>query len=82
VWWFWFWLLFVTVLLLLPLAYGWGYRGWGSPFPSFYRRKQLPTREASSRPEALGNPIMGASLFWITLAVAIIWFLLAFAWTM
>lgn len=81
-WWFWLWLLFVAVLLLLPLAYGWGYRGWGPPYPSFYRRRELPTREASSTPEAIGNWGMGANLFWAAVAVAIVWVLLAFVWHM
>lgn len=36
--WFVFWMLFVVILLLLPLSYGWGYRGWGPPYPRAYRR--------------------------------------------
>lgn len=36
--WFWWWLTFVVLLLLIPLAYGWGYRGWGAPYPSYYTR--------------------------------------------
>jgi len=80
-WWFWLWILAVVLLLLMPLVYGWGYRGWGKPYPSFYRRKVLPTREASSTPEALGAPCYGAAIFWIALALAVTFFILAFVWT-
>lgn len=31
----WIWLFFVFLFLLLPLSYGWGYRGWGPPYPSY-----------------------------------------------
>lgn len=79
-WWFWLWIVFVVVLLLLPLGYGWGYRGWGPPYPSFYQRRSVPSREASSLPETNGGWGWGADFVWLVLIVAVIWILLAFVW--
>lgn len=38
--WIYWWLLFVLLILVLPLGYGWGYRGWGAPYPTYYRRRR------------------------------------------
>lgn len=48
-WWWWAgWVAVVVFLLLLPLSYGWGRRGWGPPYPSYYRRR----RAVAVRPES------------------------------
>jgi hypothetical protein len=56
-WWFWWWMLFVIILLVLPLGYGWGYRDWGPPYPSVYRR----SRDRNS-PPAVGPAAGNASM--------------------
>ncbi len=38
-WWWWAWIVFIIVVLLLPLSWGWGRRGWGPPYPTYYRRR-------------------------------------------
>lgn len=40
-WWWWAWVAFVFFLLVLPWGYGWGRRGWGPPYPRYYRRRTL-----------------------------------------
>jgi hypothetical protein len=30
-WWFW---LAMMLIFFMPVGYGWGYRGWGAPYPS------------------------------------------------
>ncbi|MGY2130446.1 hypothetical protein [Blastococcus sp. SYSU DS0617] len=48
--WFWWWLLFVLLLLLLPLGYGWGYRGWGPPYPSYYGSRRTVAADPVADP--------------------------------
>src|SRR5277367_4650297 len=38
-WWF-FWLAFMFIFLLPPVGYGWGYRGWGPPYPRHIQRRR------------------------------------------
>lgn len=38
--WFWWWMVFVLFLLVVPLGYGWGYRGWGAPYPTSVNRRR------------------------------------------
>lgn len=49
-WWWWAWVWFVILLLILPWAYGWRRRGWGPPYPTYYRRRTY-TRRAPIAPE-------------------------------
>lgn len=79
-WWFWLWIVFVVVLFLLPLGYGWGYRGWGPPFPSFYRKRKIPSREGSPERELNGGWGWGADFVWLALVIAVLWILLTFVW--
>jgi hypothetical protein len=93
-WWFWWWLLFVLVLLLIPVGYGWGYRGWGPPYPYFYRRGRIRTGRPpsysamSSASEKGPMDTAGSSgdwgsvadLVWGILAIAAVWLLLGALW--
>lgn len=68
--WFVFWMLFVVILLLLPLSYGWGYRGWGPPYPRAYRR--TPAR---AEDEVTWGVL--ADVLWVIAVVALIWLVVA-----
>lgn len=81
--WFWWWLIFVVLLLLIPLTYGWGYRGWGAPYPSYDCRRSRsdpaapaadPAARAAAR-EAAGWGVV-ADILWIVLVVALVWLFL------
>jgi len=39
-WWYWWWawVALTIIVLAIPLSLGWGRRGWGPPYPSYYRR--------------------------------------------
>lgn len=37
--WYW-WLAVMFFMLVAPVGYGWGYRGWGPPFPSYLQRRR------------------------------------------
>lgn len=49
-WWWWAWIVFIVVVLFLPWSYGWGRRGWGPPYPTYYRRRTY-ARGASATAE-------------------------------
>lgn len=38
-WWL-MWLVFMFFLFASPVTYGWGYRGWGPPYPSYVQRRR------------------------------------------
>lgn len=37
-WYWWAWFAIIVFLIFVPLTYGWGYRGWGPPYPRSYSR--------------------------------------------
>lgn len=39
-WYWWVWIAFVIFVIFMPLGYGWGYRGWGPPYPGHYYRSR------------------------------------------
>lgn len=51
-WYWWAWFAIVVFLVLLPLSYGWGYRGWGPPYPRSYTSRwgARPVGRASDPP--------------------------------
>lgn len=52
-WWWWAWIAFVFIVLLMPLSVGWGQRGWGPPYPTYYRRRyyaRYPTAPIAPEP--------------------------------
>jgi hypothetical protein len=38
-WWF-IWLVVMFLFLAPPIGYGWGYRGWGAPYPRYIQRRR------------------------------------------
>lgn len=82
--WFWLWILFVFIFLLIPVGYGWGYRGWGRPYPTYYRSRRAGTagtpaydeRRVDVADEETSWGIL-ADVVWIGFAIAVIWLLLA-----
>lgn len=81
-WWWWLWLVFVVSLLVVPLGYGWGVRGWGPPYPSYWRRRAAagggppPPEMAQTPPVMQDGWGVGADLLWAVLIFAVIWLML------
>ena len=80
--WWWLWMVFMFLFLVPPIGYGWGYRGWGPPYPRYFqrRRAQLAATGGSSafNHHAWG---WGGDLLWIVFfigticAAAALWWL-------
>jgi hypothetical protein len=94
-WWLWWWVLFVLVLFLVPVGYGWGYRGWGPPYPYFYRRGRpramrppsylatsSATKETGTTEMESASSDWGwiADVVWMILAIAAVWLFVGVLW--
>ena len=79
-WWL-FWVAFMFIFLLPPIGYGWGYRGWGPPYPSYIQRRRgqatLAERPASLKHQSWG---WGGDFVWIVALIGIAWAASALFW--
>ncbi len=79
--WWWFWLAFIFLFLLPPLGYGWGYRGWGPPYPTYFQRRRLPQSTTQNRPDArhLSWGWFG-DFVWLIAIIGTVWAFAALFW--
>jgi hypothetical protein len=79
--WWWFWMAFLVVFLLTPVSYGWGYRGWGAPYPRYIQRRRSD-RAAKSGAAPYDHHAWGwgGDFIWVVLFIWIVWFIAA-SWT-
>ena len=80
-WWF-VWMIFMLMFLVAPVGYGWGYRGWGPPYPRYFQRRR-GERAALTSPSASFNHhswSWGGDLVWLAFVVAMFWAATAFWW--
>ena len=82
-----FWWLFWTVLMFIFLVpsvgYGWGYRGWGPPYPTYIqRRRGLQAAAATSGPATFNHHSWGwrGDLVWVVLLIGLVWAGAALLW--
>lgn len=68
------WMVFVFVFLIFPVSYGWGYRGWGPPFPRHIQHRR-GRRAALIGPSSFDHHAWswGGDVVWLTLAIGILW---------
>jgi hypothetical protein len=73
-WWF-VWVAFMFVFLVAPMGYGWGYRGWGPPYPRYIQRRRGSTAAANGGNPAFDHHSWGVAgdLMWIALIVGTVW---------
>jgi hypothetical protein len=72
-WWL-FWLFFMFLFLVPPVGYGWGYRGWGPPYPRFIQRRRA--RQAATKGIATHDHHAwgwGGDLVWMVLLIGMFW---------
>ena len=80
--WFWLWIMFMFMFLLAPIGYGWGYRGWGPPYPSYVQRRRAllaaeADHSASSRHYAWG---WRGDWVWMALMICGFWAVMGLWW--
>lgn len=81
-WWL-LWMVFMAFLLVSPVSYGWGYRGWGPPYPRYVQRRrseQLTARGAAGpfKHESWG---MGGDFVYVVFFIGLLWVAAALFWT-
>lgn len=69
------------LFVLTPIGYGWGYRGWGPPYPRYIQRRRalraaVPGTSASFNHHAWGRT---GDVVWMVLLIGIFW-AVAFHW--
>jgi hypothetical protein len=79
--WWWIWIAMMFLFCVAPMGYGWGYRGWGPPYPSYIQRCRHQ-QAAAGGPTSYDHYAWGwvGDLIWLFLIAGIIWFAAAFWW--
>ena len=80
-WWM-LWMVFMLILWVVPMGYGWGYRGWGPPYPTYLQRRRSDALAARGmagpyKHESWG---WGGDFLWVMFFVAMIWVVSAMWW--
>ena len=79
-WWF-FWLAFMFIFVLPPVGYGWGYRGWGPPYPRYIQRRRgaaaVAVGNATFDHHAWGR---GGDFVWMAITIGLFWVVMAMWW--
>jgi hypothetical protein len=80
-WWL-LWMVFMFFMLVSPVSYGWGYRGWGPPYPSYLQRRRSAEAAATGstgpfRHESWG---WGGDFVWVMFFVGVLWVSTALWW--
>lgn len=68
-WWF-LWVAFMFVFLVPPLGYGWGYRGWGTPYPRYIQRRRSAAGDSTINHQAWG---FGGDFVWLVMIIGLMW---------
>ena len=76
-WWSSWWLIWIVFMVMLgaPVGYGWGYRGWGAPYPSYVQRRRQQQAAATGTSSAFDYSAwgFGGDFVWIVLAIGFVW---------
>ncbi len=49
----------MMLVFFLPVGYGWGYRGWGVPYPSYVQRRRMQRASSAGRLTAFNHQAWG-----------------------
>ena len=71
----WFWLA-LMVAFLLPVGYGWGYRGWGAPYPTYIQRRRRRSAVSAGTSAGFDHHAWGRAgdLVWGLLFIDVLFF--------
>lgn len=80
-WWF-LWMAFMFIFLIPPIGYGWGYRGWGPPYPRYVQRRRGQAAIAAGGPSTFDHHSWGwgGDFIWIILFIGVLWAISGYWW--
>ncbi len=70
-WWL-LWIMFMFFALVPPLGYGWGYRGWGPPYPRYIQRRRAAAVNPSTTFDHQSWGV-GGDLVWTAMVIGLFW---------
>ena len=78
----WWLLMFVLLFLVPPVSYGWGYRGWGPPYPRHIQRRRGRQAAVSGDSATFNHEAWGwrGDFVWVVVLIAMCWAITAFWW--
>ena len=76
------WMLFMFLLLVPSVGYGWGYRGWGPPYPRYIQRRRGAHAPGTGGSATFNHQSWGwgGDFVWMVLLVGVIWAGAALFW--
>ena len=80
-WWLW-WVLLMFVFIVPPVGYGWGYRGWGAPYPRYLQRRRATQALASGNESGFDHQSWswGGDFVWMMFSIWIFWAIATLFW--
>ena len=57
--WWWMWIALMLVFMAPSLGYGWGYRGWGPPYPRYIQRRRAKQAVGAAGPSSFSHQSWG-----------------------
>jgi hypothetical protein len=76
-------MVFMLFLCVSPVSYGWGYRGWGPPYPRYLQRRRTDRLSSSGSAGPFKHESWGVfgDVVWVAFFVGVLWFVTALFWT-
>ena len=76
------WFVFMMLFLVTPTGYGWGYRGWGPPYPRYVQRRRAQRAAGNGGTPTFNHHSWGlrGDLVWMMLLIGAFWAAMAFWW--
>jgi len=73
-WWL-MWMLVMFFFLVPPIGYGWGYRGWGAPYPTYIQRRRGRQAAAVGGSAEINHHAWGwvGDFVWGVVLVGLLW---------
>lgn len=81
-WWWWVWMAAIFLFLVPPVGYGWGYRGWGPPYPQYVQRRRGARAAASGGSATFNHQSwgLGGDFVWVVLLLGALWVATSLWW--
>ena len=75
-------MVFMFICLVPPMGYGWGYRGWGPPYPRYIQRRRERQAAAGGVPTTFNHQSwgLGGDFVWMAFLIGMFWAVSAFWW--